>query len=608
MAFEFDPDAMFKACALYLSKGLILVRVHGIWPDGRCTCGRKEHAIGKSGERNCGKHPVGEDWANHVATAEDDILAWLEDGIPFNVGCLLGPRGGMIDSEDDDEAAKRFRKSIGMDDLETPTWTSGKSTHQLTRWDDCLSTCKGTASPGGLEVRIGAGNSSIQSVLPPSWHRSGVQYAWKPGFSLDDVDIARTPKALLVALSNGAGHEASRPDEKPASTMLFGQIPDGHRHRAILRWAWFKIVNQLNPLNRASQDITTREILLLNQQNCKPPADERHVRKIISDCYEHYRKKKESGWSPSERDAEEAIAEAELDKITAPSRGTKPPTGSGFELYGLKKVTVGKTEAYEPGEWRIEMIHSDPPEIILCVPAWEMTPCRGRIHMTFDTFRSAPKVAAAVFTSTRNYILDGDAGRWQKIWKGHDACKANNYQSIPGLMELLMAQKREKDDIAVGTSSLRYAQLASYVLQVFKKATQPRDEDKPEPNESGRPCWVTPDELWLQWGKVWEDIGRSHDVVAGERNRVRAKLLETMGQRDFDHRRHRFPSGRLEYVVFTREWVSALEGLAAGDGNDWTVKGDADGGEAIDPNHSPSTVHETEVLAGQGLAVDGFLS
>jgi hypothetical protein len=163
-------------------------------------------------------------------------------------------------------------------------------------------------------------------------------------------------------------------------------------------------------------------------------------------------------------------------------------------------------------------------------------------------------------------------------------------------MELLMSRKREEDDIAVGTSSLRYAQLAGYVLQVFKKATQPRNEDKPEPNESGRPCWVTPDELWLQWGKIWEDIGRSHDVVPGERNRVRAKLLEIMGQRDFDHRRHRFESGRLEYVVFTREWVEALERLASGDGDDWTVKGDADGGSTIYPNHSPSTVHEPEVV------------
>jgi hypothetical protein len=158
-------------------------------------------------------------------------------------------------------------------------------------------------------------------------------------------------------------------------------------------------------------------------------------------------------------------------------------------------------------------------------------------------------------------------------------------------MEQLMARKTLDDDIQVGTSSLRYAQLAGYVIQVFKKATQPRDEEKPEPNESGRPCWVTPDELWFQWGKIWEDIGRSHDVAPGERNRVRSRLIDAMGVTDFDHRRHRFSSGRLEYVVFTREWVSALEAMAEGEDKKWTVKGEAELVEKENGNHSPSTVH-----------------
>ena len=90
MAFEFDPDAMFKACALYLTKGLILVRVHGIWPDGRCTCGRKEHAIGRSGERNCGKHPVGDDWANNVAATEDDIWSGSKTASHSTWGAFSG--------------------------------------------------------------------------------------------------------------------------------------------------------------------------------------------------------------------------------------------------------------------------------------------------------------------------------------------------------------------------------------------------------------------------------------------------------------------------------------------------------------------------------------
>ena len=268
----------------------------------------------------------------------------------------------------------------------------------------------------------------------------------------------------------------------------------------------------------------------------------------------------------------------------------------GLEAQGLEPYQVGEVLGYKVGSWRIEMIQGDPPEIVLCVPQWRTTACRGRVHMTLDTFRSAAKVAAAVFNATRRVILDGDVKKWVGVWKCVDASKKTGGVSVPGLMEQLMARKTAEDDIAVGTSSLRYAQLAEYVLKVFKKATQPRDEEKPEPNESGRPCWVTPDELWFQWAKVWEDIGRQHDVMPGERNRIRAKLLHIVGMRDFEHRRHRFEGGRLEYVVFTKEWIAALEVLAAGEDGDCPVKGGADKKFSKTENHEPSTVHLTELV------------
>lgn len=200
MAFEFDPDRMFQMCALYLSKGLRIVRLHGIWPDGRCTCGNSEHRIGGSGETSCGKHPVGDNWKELYARSEDDIQGWIDSGKPFNVGVLLGPDGGVIDNEDDSPEATAYRESLGTHLLETPSWTSGKSTHQLTKWDDCLTGFGGVKKPGGLECRLGAGGASTQSVLPPSWHWTGVQYQWKPGKSIDEVDVAETPKSLLLSL------------------------------------------------------------------------------------------------------------------------------------------------------------------------------------------------------------------------------------------------------------------------------------------------------------------------------------------------------------------------------------------------------------------------
>lgn len=595
MAFEFDFNESFKWCALYLAKGLRIVRLHGIWPDGRCTCKDPECRVGGTKQKSCGKHPVGLNWGNRYARSEDDLLEW-DDGVPFNVGVLLGADGGVIDNEDDCPEATAFRESLGLHELITPSWTSGKSTHQMTLWHGSLSGCGGVLKPGGLECRLGAGERQIQSVLPPSWHNTGVQYKWKPGLCIDDVDVAETPKALLLQIVNGGGTVSlsggSREDVGP---LVFREVHDGQgRHRALLLWAWNVIVNDRFPLSAERRPVLTQQILDANDKYIKPPKKRDEALQIINSCFEHYRKKEEAGWRASPSDITPECVALEGEKI-----GEAEIAVVGLEAQGLEPYQVGSVLGYKVGSWRIEMIQGDPPEIVLCVPQWKTTACRGRVHMNLDTFRSAAKVAAAVFNATRRVILDGDSKKWGCVWKGVDASKKTGGVSVPGIMEQLMARKTTEDDIQVGTSSLRYAQLAGYVLNVFKKATQPRDEEKPEPNESGRPCWVTPDELWFQWAKVWEDIGRQHDVMPGEKNRIRAKLLRIVGATDFEHRRHRFENGRLEYVVFTREWVAALEVLASGEDGDWTVKGGADKVFSKTENLEPSTVHLAQLVGSK---------
>jgi len=598
VAFEFDFNETFKWCALYLSKGLRIVRLHGIHPDGRCTCGEAECRVGGSKQKSCGKHPVGTEWGDRYARSEDDILEW-DDGVPFNVGVLLGPDGGVIDNEDDSPEATAFRESLGLHELITPSWTSGKSTHQLTRWHDALSDCGGVQKPGGLECRLGAGGRQIQSVLPPSWHNSGVQYKWKPDLSIDDIDIADTPKILLVQISNAAAAGSIGGNGsviKYQGPLVFREVHDGEgRHHALLMWAWNKIINDRDPLSRHRRAVLTQEILDANDKYIKPRKETDEALQIINSCFEYYRKKQEKGWSVAPSDLTEEAVRDEASKLKEAVSPEDAVAVVGLEAQGLEPYQAGEVVGYRLKTWKIEMVQGDPPEIVLVVPQWKPTACGGRVSMTLDTFRSAPKVAAAVFNATRRVILDGDSRKWLAAWKGVDASKKTGGVSVPGIMEQLMARKSAEDDIRVGTSSLRYAELAGFLLKTFGKATKAKNEEKPEPNESGRPCWVTPEELWFGWGKVWEEIGRSHDVAVAERNKVRNKLLEMMGQKDFVHKRHRFGSGRLEYVVFTHEWVAALQSLAGGeDGR--PVKG---GGESVfgkTQNLVPSTVHEPEVV------------
>lgn len=571
MAFEYDVNETFRWAFVYMQKGLRIIKLHGIWPDGNCTCPNPECRIGGSLENSCGKHPVTLVWGDSWARTEDDILAW-DVGMPFNLGVILGPDsghgpdGGYIDVEDDNPEARAFRESLGMTGLDTPTWTSGKSTHQLLAWDDKLSSCKGKIEPGGLECRLGAGSRQIQSVLPPSWHRFGVKYEWKTGMSIDDVEVAPAPRSLVNVCVNHCAAGGSNRGGEYKGPLVYREVQDGEgRHRSLLLWAWDKILAARDPLGASRREIIIQEVLDSNELHIKPPKTRDEVLKIVNSCFEHYRRKtQEEGWEPTEDDESQEAKEREIAEIGNKVNSKTSVPVSGLEAHGLERYQVGNSAAYRPGNWSVQMIHGDPPEIVLCVPAWENTPCRGRIRMSFDTFRSAAKVASTVFAATRRVILDGDTAKWRNVWKGQDASKKTGGESIIGIMEQLMMRKGAEDDIYVGASGVRYAQLAAMLLKAIRKA-KVADEDKPEPNESGKACWVNAEECWFQWAKVWDDIGRNSDVLPGERNRVRARLLEALEKSDFIHKRWRFGTMRPEYVVFTEEWVDALERMASAD-------------------------------------------
>lgn len=565
MAFEFDPDEMFRWCALYISKGLRIVRVNGMWPDGRCTCGNPDHRIGGPGERSCGKHPVGEGWAKNYAKSEDDILEWLADGVPFNIGVILGPSGGFIDSEDDDPAGTAFRESIGIDTLDTPTWTSGKSTHQLTKWSDAAAVIKkNKVVISGLEVRLGCGDKMTQSVLPPSWHRTGVRYRWKEGFSIDDVEPAETPRALLVPLVNGLdGKQPAASSKEPARNLLFEKVKDGEgRYEKMLRWMWLKFMKTVDPLHPATSEEMLAELHDTNLQRLDPPKKRAEIVEMFSSTKEHYRRKLEGGWRPRGEDREEAAVVAEVRRLMA-GESDGPPV-CGLAQYGLEQYAIGTAVAYKPGDWKIEMIMSDPPEIILCVPAWENTICKGRVSLSLDEYRAAAKVASAVFIATRRVMLDANPSLWRKAWHGQEPCKKNGGVDVPGLAQLLMEKKSRADDREAGVSSLRYAVVAGWLLEALRKRTKPKEEENPEPNESGRPCEMPDGSIWLKWAKTWEDIGRLHDVQAGDRLKLKRLLCEEVGVKDLREERHTFAGVRHSYVVFTAAYQDALERLAAG--------------------------------------------
>lgn len=566
MAFEFDADVVFKAAAMAQSKGCRIVRDYGIMRDGSCACGNPDHRLGGAAEMQCGKHPRGKAWAERAAITEEDILVWVEESVrtgkPFNIGILLGPRSGVVDMEWDSEKAKAYAESMELTEIETPTYISGRSEHRLFRWDDRLANCPAVVYPGGLEVRLGTGDLSSQSVLPPSWHWSGVQYRWKPGLSIDDVPFAPLPENLLLAIINDRDLSQSKGSSVSSRAVLHGDIPKGERHPHLRNYVLSKVFSHSRYLSNNAQTDMLMEIELVNERRCKPPKSPQEVRTLFYSCIEYRRKMEAAGEAMPESDEELTAISDRLAQEADAGKQQQAPV-NGYAMHGLKWAAVDgwKDGEWLPGDWKIRVICSDPAEIILCVPQWKNTPCKGEIAFSFSEFESAKLVAKKVFESTRRVILHGDVSEWQTIWRGQDG--NSKRPKIVGLFEKLFIEKQKSDDVHVGTSSLRYATLAGYLLETLARA-KPASDDKPEPERSGRPRWVTPGELWLGWQKTWEEISRAHDVAAGERIRIKRLICDRMKTADFREGRHTFGTSKRSYVVFTPEWIEAIEALAEG--------------------------------------------
>lgn len=118
------------------------------------------------------KRPLGNAWNTLATTSADAIDDWLHQG--YNVGILLG-HSNLIDVEYDDHAGRQLLASLGLLDIETPTWASGRGQHRLFRLAGDLPPC-GWRKIGGAEIRLGG--KPAQSVLPPSTHPSGIPYTW----------------------------------------------------------------------------------------------------------------------------------------------------------------------------------------------------------------------------------------------------------------------------------------------------------------------------------------------------------------------------------------------------------------------------------------------
>lgn len=543
--------------------GWWLVELWGVRDSGGCSCPRG---------MNCptpGKHPVRKSWQDSATNDEEHVLSWGDSGEPRNVGLLLGPRSGIIDVEYDSDEGKRFADDLRLAEIKTPTYRSARSVHRLFKWGSGLPPAA-VRKVRGLEVRIGGGGAAAQSVAPPSKHHSGVVYAWEDGLSPDDVEVQDLPEGLAAMLWNDDEAADSGGGRVPARVVLDGPIQEGSRNNEIYRFAVREAFRIPNMDDATEQADLLLKVSMVNDRNCRPPLDREEVKAIYRQAIA-YRRKCDSANVSTER-AIEMAAEHGMPEESPPAAGSRtaritPEPANNMTRWGLVFAAPrnGGDPEWWPGEWTLTIVHSDPREYRISVPAWRVLTQdgAGAVSLTTSQFENPAKLASAVLERTGKVILNENPEEWRSIWLGKPARAAGpNRRARPavrGLMSKLMDNAEEEWP---GESSLRYVVLASWLLDRLLQAQPPSDEDTPCP--MGRATWRHDGTLWFGWNRTWEDIERQHRLVEGERLSVKRRLCSLFGNvKDFTHSKFRHSSGKtVSYIVWSRRDLALLESLA----------------------------------------------
>ncbi|CAB4169011.1 DNA primase/polymerase, bifunctional, N-terminal [uncultured Caudovirales phage] len=579
-------------------RGWKLVRLYGVREPAVCTCWRG---------KDCGtpgKHPAGgAEWQLRATSDEDEIASWFDTKTPVNVGILLGPLSGVIDIELDGEDSVKAWSDLGLGEVYTPTYVAGRGPHRLFRWDESLPPVQ-VKKLRGIEFRFGNGGRASQSVIPPSTHHTGKVYQWVSGLSPADVELAPVPEKLLTLLWNDDGSNIQPGSGKrPARLILqepVHQAADGPgRNNELYRFA-VREAFRCGPLLDSpveQQDLLTK-IRAVNATQCRPPLGDEEVKEVFRSAVGFARKSHSGNYDPvsamqaanimradreapgasdsPENEAEEAgEGSGDGDEGGSKRRKGRKPKKAGepkktcdvFTDTGLAFLPIHPDSDPEwgPGEWHLTIVHSDPLEYRLHVPAWKKHTVNntGNVSLTVDQYRSATKVAATVLAATGRVMLDAEPKKWFGIWDGGQ--KVQDFVSSQPKTRATKGVKAKLLDNAVeewpGASSQRYVALAGYVYDRLCQASQPGDDDIPDP--TGRAAWRQDGTLWFSWARVWEDIERQHRVMEGERLALKRRLLGRLEMPDFVHGRFRhIGDTRRTYVVWTKVEFSVLEQIA----------------------------------------------
>jgi hypothetical protein len=189
---------MVAATRLYQQHGLAIMPLYSLNESGACTCGKADCP-------SPGKHPLLNGGCNAPLTPEQVASFFNPDfSCTYNVGISTGPSNLVVIDIDPrhggDESLSALETMLGKLPATVTGETGGGGRHLLFakppagRFTSTANIGKdllGKEGNTGVDIRAEGG----LIVAPPSLHKSGRFYRWKPGAGVGDMPPAQLPEA-----------------------------------------------------------------------------------------------------------------------------------------------------------------------------------------------------------------------------------------------------------------------------------------------------------------------------------------------------------------------------------------------------------------------------
>lgn len=529
---NYNADEVFKGAAAVASMGWKVVKLWCVRDNATCTCHKGAECASP------GKHPQGENWPERATNDEEVISSWFSYGdtnqnMRVNIGVKLGADSGLVDIEVDGPEAEEALRSHGLHLIDTPTYSAGRGNHRLFRWQSDLPDVA-VLYVGKLEVRLGGGGKAAQSVIPCSWHRTGVQYQWLPGKSPEDIPPAALPPEFCEVLRGKSRAGVSGAAAAAiAAAKERKMVEAGGRHQHLVGFA-AGIGLKLRTITEQERPLFVSLVHGANLRDCSPPKGSEEVTRIANDQFD---------WLLMQQAARNV-------------RNAIRP----YERCGLYWNDM--TSEWDPGNWKLTVVYSDPVEYRIRFPYDGRT---VSVSLDCSQFLSARDVASAILAASGKLsVNDPSPSKWSEIWIGRSIRNDDEVRDIRGLSAKLLEEcDEENPSVDTKVSSHHAAMLKAY-LNGFQQL-----DDEEDPHQDGTPKWLKDKAtgkwvLWVKWNEMissaWRQAREGAPSVKAKQT-LRAKILEITGEKEFPDRKRVVNGKAGRWMLWTDAHLSALDQL-----------------------------------------------